>query len=43
MRPSGTENSGCSAPGRVQPVKATPNERVRSFASRATRVTPARS
>ena len=25
MRPSGTENSGCSAPGRVQPVNATPN------------------
>ncbi len=33
IRPSGTENSGWSAPGRVQPLKATPNERVRSFAS----------
>ena len=37
MRPSGTVNSGSSAPGSVQPVKATPNDRVRSFASRATR------
>ena len=43
MRPSGTVNSGSSAPGSVQPVNATPNERVRSFASRATRTTPSRS
>ncbi len=43
MRPSGTENSGSSAPGSLQPVKATPIERVRAFASRATRSVPSRS
>ncbi len=43
MRPAGTENSGSAAPGRVQPVKATPNERVRSFAFRATVTTASRS
>ena len=39
IRPSGTVNSGLSAPGRVHPEKATPNERVRSLACEATRCT----
>jgi len=31
MRPAGTVKRGCGAPGSVQPVKATPKDRVRSF------------
>ena len=42
IRPSGTVNSGSAAPGSVQPVKATPNDRVRSLARRATRSTSSR-
>ncbi len=43
MNPSGTVNSGASAPGRVHPAKATPKLRVRSFAWRPTRTVSARS
>ncbi len=43
MRPSGTVNSGSVAPGRVQPLNATPKDRVRSFAWVATRTTSSRS
>ena len=41
--PSGTVNSGSSAPGSVQPSNATPNVRVAAFAASATRITPGRS
>ena len=42
MRPLGTSNNGWSAPGRVQPLKATPNVRVRPLALRASRSTSSR-
>ncbi len=39
MRPLGTVNRGSLAPGRVQPLKATPKETVRALALRAMRST----
>ena len=42
MRPLGTSNKGWLAPGRVQPLKATPRLRVRPLALRASRSTSSR-